>query len=130
KKGWSRRYLGFLKPSFEKAIKFLLMPYQSVITDEQTAQARDIIMAEKPKYEALRERYEEIRQAELTTAADQAEAFHERYAQLEADTKALNSQTRILVKKLFPKEQMQQHLQDAKAGKAHIKPDGKTKKTP
>ncbi|MDG2105413.1 MAG: PQQ-binding-like beta-propeller repeat protein [Pirellulaceae bacterium] len=130
KKGWSRRYLGFLTPNFEKAIKFLLMPYQSVITDEQTTQARDIIMAEKPKYDALREQYEMIRDEELTTAADQSEKFHERYAQLEADTKALNSETRILVKKLFPKEQMQQHLEDAKDGKAHLKPDSdkKTKK--
>ena len=87
-------------------------------------------MAEKPKYDALREQYEMIRDEELTTAADQSEKFHERYAQLEADTKALNSETRILVKKLFPKEQMQQHLEDAKDGKAHLKPDSdkKTKK--
>lgn len=127
-KGWSRRYMGFLGPNFEKAIKFLLMPYQSVITDEQAIQAREIIMDEKPKYDALRERFEKVRNQELTTAAGEAQKFNEQYAQIETETKKLNAETRILVKKLFPKEQMEQHLRDAEAGKAHIKPGSETNK--
>lgn len=130
KKGWSRRYMGFLGPNFEKAIKLLLMPYQSVITDEQTTQAREIIIGEKPKYEALRERFEKVRDQELTTAAEQVQKFNEQYAEIEKETKKLNSETRILVKKLFPKEQMEQHLRDAEAGKAHLKPGSQKKQRP
>ena len=130
RKGWPRRYMGFLGPNFEKAIKFLLMPYQSVITDEQTVKAREIILGEKPKYDALRERFEKVRDQELTTAAEQSPKFNEEYAQIEKETKQLNAETRILVKKLFPKEQMEQHLRDAEAGKAHLKPGGGKNKRP
>ena len=130
RKGWPRRYMGFLGPNFEKAIKFLLMPYQSVITDEQTVKAREIILGEKPKYDALRERFEKVRHQELTTAAEQSPRFNEEYAQIEKETKQLNAETRILVKKLFPKEQMEQHLRDAEAGTSHLKPGGGKNKRP
>lgn len=122
-KGWSRRYLGFLTPDFEQAIKFLLMPYQSVITDEQTAKSREIIHGEKPKYDVLRERFEKLHWEELTTPAEDSAKFGEKWTALEKDTKELNSQTRILVKKLFPEEQLQQHYADSKAGIAHKHPD-------
>ena len=85
-------------------------------------------MDEKPKYDALRERFEKVRNQELTTAAGEAQKFNEQYALIETETKKLNSETRILVKRLFPKEQMEQHLRDAEAGKAHIKPGSETNK--
>ena len=122
-KGWSRRYMGFLTPDFEQAKKFLLMPYTSVITEEQTTQAREIIQGEKPKYDTLREQFETLQWEELTTPAQDSAKFRERWASLEADTKSLNEKTRILVKNLFPEEQLQQHYRDSKAGVAHKNPN-------
>lgn len=127
-KGWSRRYMGFIGPDFDQATRFLLMPYQSVITDEQTTKSQEIILGEKPKYDALRERFEKLQWEELTTPAEESGRFHEQWAALEADTKQLNEETRILVKKLFPDEQLQQHYRDAKEGIAHIKPEDLDKK--
>jgi outer membrane protein assembly factor BamB len=127
-KGWSRRYLGFLDADFEKTIRLLLMPYQSVITEQQTIQARERIMGVKPRYDALRQRFQTLRREELATPAEQLDQFRDRYAELEAETKQLNHGTRILVKQLFPDEQLQQHYRDAEAGIAHLKPEGQPKK--
>ncbi len=127
-KGWSRRYLGFLTADFEQAIKWLLMPYQSVITEQQTERSREIIFSEKPKYDALRDRFESLQWEELTTPAEEADRFHELWAALEKNTQKLNADTRILVKKLFPEEQLQRHYRDAEAGVAHIKPGDSGKK--
>ena len=119
-KGWSRRYMGYLTSNFEQASKYLLTPYRSVITDEQTEQAREIVLGEKPKYDALREQFEALRWEELSTPANEIEQFRERWQTLESETNKLNNATRILVKKLFSKEQMQKHLDDAKAKISHL----------
>ena len=126
-KGWSRRYLVFITPDFEQTTKTLLLPYQSVISDEQTTKSGEIILGEKPKYDALRERFEKLQWEELTTAAEDSAKFTERWTALENETIELRSQTRILVKKLFSEEQIQQHRADAKAGIAHKQP-GQIKK--
>jgi outer membrane protein assembly factor BamB len=127
-KGWSRRYLGFLTPDFDRSKTLILMPYQSVITEDQTRQANELIKAERPQYEALLTRFEKLQRDELTTPADQSKQFNEAYAQLEKDVNALNSQVRIRIKKLFTKQQMEKHIADAKAGKAHLKPESQPEK--
>ena len=122
KKGWSRRYLGYLTSNFDQASRHLLIPYLSVITDEQTEEAREIILGEKPKYDALRDQFEALRWEELSTPSNDIERFRVRWQALESKTNKLNNATRILVKKLFPKEQLQQHMDDAKAGISHLPP--------
>lgn len=119
-KGRTRRYLGYLTPNFEQSTKFLLMPYQSVITEEQTAESREIIQGEKPKYDALRESFEALQWEDLSAPANDSAEFQKRWASMEAETLALTGKTRILVKNLFSKEQMQQHIRDAKAGISHL----------
>ncbi len=128
KKSWTRRYLGFLGSDFDVVTKYLLMPYQSVITKEQTELSREIIRGEKPKYDELRTRLAELQAEEFAAPANELERFRERWAALETETKQLNGKTRVLVKKLFPDEQLQQHYKDAKAGIAHIHPDAPKKK--
>ncbi|MGI9519950.1 MAG: PQQ-binding-like beta-propeller repeat protein [Pirellulaceae bacterium] len=121
-RGWMRRYLLFLTPDMEATIKYVLMPYQSVITDEQTAQAREIILGEQTQYDALRERFENVQREQLSNPqADPAEQ-NETWAALEADTDRLNHEIRILIKQLFSEEQIQKHMADAAENKAHIKP--------
>jgi outer membrane protein assembly factor BamB len=127
-RNWIRRYLGFLGTDFDDVTKYLLMPYQSVITKEQTEKSREIILGEKPKYDLLRSRLEELQSEELAAAAGDLERFRDRWAALETDTNKLNGRTRVLVKKLFPDQQLQQHYKDAKAGIAHIHPDSPKRK--
>ncbi len=121
-RGWTRRFLLFLTPDYEQTIRYLLMPYQSVITDDQTIEAQRIIREEQPKYEKLRDRFETLEKDRLQTAAAEIASLRNRYEALEEDTRQLSEQSRILVKKLFTEEQMQQHLADAAEGKAHLKP--------
>ena len=122
-KQWTRRYLGFVTGGYAQTINFLLIPYNSVITDEQTEQSHEIIRGEKPKYDALRQRFVELQNQHFRAPANDGPSFDQQYAELEKDVKQLNSQTRVLVKNLFPKEQLEQHLADAKARIAHIKPE-------
>ena len=124
-RGWMRRYLLFLTPDMEETIKYVLMPYQSVITDEQTAAAREIILEAQARYDALRERFEQVQRQQLSNPQTDPAVHHETWAALEADTQQLNHEVRILVKQLFSQEQMEQHLADAAENKAHIKPAGK-----
>jgi hypothetical protein len=128
-KGWSRRYLLFLTDRFDHAIHFLLMPYQSVITAEQTEQSSQIMHEHKARYDELVSRYKALREEELRAPASELPSFDERYRELEAATETLNNEMRILVKNLFSEAQMQQHLDDAKVGKAHLRP-GETAPAP
>ena len=123
-KGRTRRYLGFLTPDFEQTSQYLLTPYKSVITDEQTAQSREIIKDEKPKYDALRAKFDALQWEDLTTPtnSDNVAKLRKRWADLEAETMFLTGRTRVLVKNLFSKKQMQQHISDAKAGVSHLPP--------
>jgi len=128
-KGRTRRYLGFLTPDFEQTSKYLLIPYKSVITDEQTAQSRQIIKDEKPKYDALRAKFDALQWEDLTTPtnSDNVAKLRKRWADLETETLFLTGRTRVLVQNLFSKKQMQQHTSDAKAGVSHL-PPGQGKK--
>jgi outer membrane protein assembly factor BamB len=121
-KGWSRRYLLFMTEDPAVVSKYLLMPYQSVITDEQTAQSEKIVQENMPKFLALLERCKAIRQRQLETAANDEADVDPEWEQLEKDVNKLTNDLRILVKKLFSKEQMDKHNADAAAGVAHIKP--------
>lgn len=122
-KGWSRRYLLFLSDDMAATIRFLLMPYQSVITDEQNGQAESIIRGEQARYDELRKVFEALEQERLQSAAADVPELQGRYEELEQNTKQLNNEVRIQVKKLFSEEQMEKHLADAKIGKAHLKPE-------
>ena len=121
--GWSRRYLLFLSDNFDETVHFTLMPYNSIITDEQVGQATDVIRGEKPKYDSLRLRLTELRQQTLQAPAADVGKLDEAWNQLEQDTRQLNEQTRVLVKQLFSEQQMEQHELDRDAGRAHLKPE-------
>ncbi len=127
-RGWSRRYLLFLSPDIEQTTRYLLMPYQSVITDEQTARSREIIQGERAKYDSLRKRFELVQREQMENPQVDPSIHNETWAALEADTKQLNHETRILVKQLFSEQQMARHLADAAENKAHIKPGGQKQK--
>lgn len=122
-RGWTRRYLLFLTPRFDETIRYLLMPYQSVITDEQTRQAGDIMRQNRVAYDRLIEQFEIVEDGRRRAAADQVAMFDDRYQELEKETKKLNNEMRIKVKQLFSEEQMEKHNADAAASKAHIKPE-------
>jgi hypothetical protein len=121
-KGWSRRYLGFLTKNYEQTTRFLLMPYRSVITSGQTRQGEEIVVAEKPKFDVLREKLEALRWEQLQAPANEAATFNPRFEALEVETNKLCNDVRILIKKLFSEEQMKQHMADAAEGKAHLAP--------
>lgn len=121
-KGWTRRYLVFMTSNQAEILKYLLMPYQSVITDQQTELSKAIVIEHLPKYKALVDRFKEIQQEHLGAAARFDADFDSKYQQLESDTEKLNHDLRILVKKLFTPEQKAKHISDAKAGVSHIKP--------
>ena len=122
-KGWIRRYLLFMTSDQTQIAKYLLMPYQSVITDEQTELSNAIVVEEMPKYTTLLNRFRETQREHLGSPASREADFDARYQRLESDMDKLNNDVRILVKKLFSPEQMEKHTADAKAGKAHIKPE-------
>ncbi len=122
-KGWSRRYLLFLSDNFDETIRFLLMPYLSVITNEQTGQSRDIMLEHKDRYDELCRQFVELNEESLKAPANELAAFDSHYRDLETATETLNNDMRIRVKELFSEEQMQQHLDDAKKGIAHLPPD-------
>lgn len=124
-KGWTRRYLLYLTDDPAVVSKYVLMPYQSVITAEQTAEAEKIVQASMPDFLALLERFKGIRQRELEQSAGKEAELDSEWSQLEKDTNKQANDVRIVVKKLFNKEQMAKHLEDADAGVAHLKPGEK-----
>lgn len=124
-KGWSRRYLGYLKPDFSETVKLLLIPYRSVITESQSAAATKIIEQERASFQRLRETLEQLQWDELTAAADEVDSFGPRWESLEAETNEVNRLLRIEIKKLFSEEQLAQHLRDAAARISHLPPGGK-----
>lgn len=126
-KGWSRRYLLFMSEDPAIVSKYLLMPYQSVITEEQTAQSEAIVRENMPKFLALLDRCRSIRQRQLEAAANDESDVDPEWEQLEKDVNKLTNDLRILVKKLFSKEQMDKHNADAAAGVAHLKPGEQAK---
>ena len=124
-KGRARPYLLVLTPDPEQIALHVLMPYQSVITDEQTTRAREIVFENKEKYQVLLQRYQDTREQNLLAPAASDQDFDARYRELDAETEKLNSMVRVLIKKLFSAEQMKKHTEDAAVGRAHIKPSAK-----
>lgn len=122
-RGWSRRYLLYLSPDPARTIHYLLMPYQSVISQEQTAEATRIVKDRFSEYQRLREQMEQLRDRQFSAPASQVGQYAADWQQLETATRQLNNDLRIEVKKLFTPQQMEQHRADAAAGRSHIKPD-------
>ena len=120
--GRARQYLTSLGADFEKVAKHLMIPYNSVITNQQTQEGRELILEDQPQYEALRKKLSQLRWEEATTPMKDVAKLNAKWEELEAETLALNRLSRIKVKKLFSKEQMEKHMADAKEKKAHIKP--------
>ena len=120
--GRTRRYLTALGSDFEKVAEHLMIPYNSVITEEQTKKGRERILEDEPQYKALRKKLSQLRWEEATAPIENVAALNAKWEALEAETLKLSGLSRIKVKKLFSEEQMEKHIADAKEKKAHIKP--------
>jgi outer membrane protein assembly factor BamB len=113
--GRTKRYVQFMTDDVEQIIKIILMPYKSVITPEQTEASRKFVLDRMDQYDDLKKRYREAywnRQKDGSEMTD--EEFAQVLIQLENEMNKLTGETRIDVKKLFSKEQMDQHIAEAK----------------
>ena len=114
--GKQKRYVQFMTNDAEKIIEIILMPYKSVITEEQKEASRKFVMDRIKKYQSLNTRYKEAYWTVLSSGVDADEKeFASALVQLEKEMNQLTGETRVDVKKLFSEEQMAQHLEEAKA---------------
>jgi hypothetical protein len=90
----------------------LIVPYKSVITEEQTLESRGIIKENFERFDELRSMQDEGFWSYMKGDLDK-EALLEKLKVIDKDTIKHSSQVRVLIKKLFSKEQMDQHLKDA-----------------
>ena len=114
--GRPKRYVQFMTNDLDKVLEIILLPYKSVITDEQKELSRKFVMDRKESYNSLTDRYQsaywEFRQA--GDNGDQSK-LAATLSQLEKEMNELTGETRVDVKNLFSEEQMAQHLEEAKA---------------
>ncbi len=90
----------------------LIVPYKSVITEEQALESRGIIKENFERFDELRSMQDEAFWIYMKGELDK-DALLEKLAVVDKDTIKHSSQVRVLIKKLFSKEQMDQHMKDA-----------------
>jgi outer membrane protein assembly factor BamB len=95
-------------------VNILLAPYKSVITEEQTKAATEIIKKEEnyAPYDKLRARLNQAYWEFMTGDIDRPKLV-EKFKEIGAETAKQSHDVRILVKKLFSPVQMEQHKKDA-----------------
>ncbi len=95
-------------------VNILLAPYKSVITEEQTKTATELIKNQEnfAPYDQLRARLKEAYWEFMAGEIDRSQLV-EKFKQIGGETARQSHDVRILVKKLFSPEQMEQHKKDA-----------------
>lgn len=92
----------------------ILNPYKSVITEKQTALSLELIREEFPKFDLMRLQRREIIWNRMSGKIAEEE-FLEQIAALEKKTIKTQAQLRMPIKKMFSKEQMDQHMAEHRA---------------
>ncbi len=105
-------YCYYLAKDEAAVMNILLSPYKSVITEEQTAKSKELIQADYAKFDELRKAHDEAYWSFMKGEIDR-ETLIEQLKPIETETLAHSGKVRIPVKKLFSKEQMDQHLKEA-----------------
>ena len=109
-------YCYYLVPDQESVSALLLAPYKSVITEEQTNRSKEIVKENFVRFEELRHEQNNAFFEFMKGDLDQSGLLL-RLTKLDADTIKQGAQVRVLIKKLFSAEQMEQHLKEAEEWK-------------
>lgn len=112
--GQIRYYNRCLVESADALGTLILAPYQSVITEQQTADSLKLIGPEYPGYEALRLKRDELFWKRMKKEISE-EAFLSQIQPLDKETIAKQAKLRMKVKAMFSKEQMDQHMAEHRA---------------
>jgi outer membrane protein assembly factor BamB len=99
----------------------VIAPYRSVITDEQKTEAYKIINDDFAPFDEMRQRYADARWAFLQSGSKDEDALIEKLKVIEKEATAYADKVRVKIKKLFSKEQMDQHLKEAAERRAKAK---------
>jgi len=93
---------------------FILNPYKSVITEDQTTKSKVLITEWFPKFGEIRRERSDVVWRHMKQETNDAE-FVKQMTAIEAKAMALQRELRTPIKKMFSKEQMDQHIAEAKA---------------
>ncbi len=107
-----QQYCYYLAPNVKAVSNLLLVPYKSVITEEQTRKSEEIIRKNFSRFDELRGLQNEAWWEFMMGEIDR-EGLSTKLEEVDKETIKYSSQVRVLIKKLFSKEQMDQHLKDA-----------------
>ncbi|MEM7784488.1 MAG: PQQ-binding-like beta-propeller repeat protein [Planctomycetota bacterium] len=113
-----KQFAYLLDPNELTCKKIIIAPYRSVITDEQKEKSFQLVDAQIEKFRELRNQLQDAYWELLKSGSQDTEAFDAEIKRIEKETEAHANQIRIEVKKLFSKEQMDQHLKEAAERKA------------
>ena len=111
--GRIRVYNLYLDHNHETCRRTVLAPYKSVITEDQTTESNKIINAEYQPFLDLRQQQDDAYWAFLQGGSKDHETLLAELKRIDKETTVYADKVRILVKKLFSKEQMDQHLKEA-----------------
>ncbi len=93
---------------------FILTPYKSVITEDQTTKSKALITEWFPRFAEIRRERSDVVWRYLTHETDDA-VYQKEMAAIETKVMALQRDLRAPVKKMFSKEQMDQHIAESNA---------------
>lgn len=111
KTGRPKTFIRCLVETEKEILDFMLLPYESVITPEQTKASTEYILANHQPFIELRKQYLTLRWDHMTGQLDD-QAFQTQLAELEDKTMQHNYKVRKFIKDMFSKAQMDQHLRE------------------
>lgn len=112
KTGRPKAFYRCLVTKEQEILDFMLIPYKSVITEEQTEKSTKFILENHQPFIDLRKEYLDLRWAHMSGQKSDQE-FATELADLENRTMQHNYKVRKFIKDMFSKEQMDQHLREA-----------------
>ena len=112
KTGRPKTFIRCLVTDEQAILDFMLVPYKSVITPEQTAKSTEFILANHQPFIDLRKQYLDLKWEYMSGQKSESE-FTADLAKLEEQTMQHNYKVRKFIKDMFSKEQMDQHLREA-----------------
>ncbi len=111
--GKPKQYLGYFITDPDEMVEFILKPYLSVITPEQTAKSTELIKANHQLFVELRQQHLHLHWRFMRGNLAEDE-FIKKLTRIENLTMRQNRKVRKMVKDMFSKEQMDQHIREAK----------------
>jgi outer membrane protein assembly factor BamB len=111
KTGRPKIFVRCLVTGQNEILDFMLLPYKSVITPEQTEKSTEYILANHQPFIDLRSQYLDLKWEYMTGKKPEKE-FLEELAVLEEATMQHNYKVRKFIKDMFSEEQMDQHLRE------------------